>query len=287
MNSVSQRAREYVLSLGRDQVTARQKQVLLAIAEAYSDRYNSANFSNRQLGDDILMGERQLGRVLMALDEKGLISYCPGRGAGNYSFCSFPELKKPDIKATETRHKPVINPSSWDSVIRKENLNLNPDPDGAGFEVQESAHSKKGSQAVSSSAKRDDDTENNALIARVLAAFECNPVTTGKSTAADVATARRLLRQYTPEEIEAGILLGSARKAGSLGNAAQEPHSEQSCDASAAGPKVRSLAYFVDAILEAKSDPNINPGYAQYLRHCLDRFQAKTRKQPQKVPVPA
>ena len=40
--TVSQQAREYVLSLGRDQVTSRQKHVLMAIAENYSDRYGMA-----------------------------------------------------------------------------------------------------------------------------------------------------------------------------------------------------------------------------------------------------
>lgn len=278
---MSKRAREYVLSLGRDQVTARQKQVLIALADAHLERYNAANFSNAQICEDVLMSDRQLRRVLGLLDEKGLISYHPGRGAGNFSHCRFAALSPlPETeKRSESGHKEDTKGSSSASAIRKD-LNQNQKQDGLDLEVDRQHECGNGGNLPSSSGF-DDEVETNSQISRVLNAFEQSPVTTGKARQADVITARKLLRQHSLDKIIYGIMLGSARKAGSIVNAEREPHFEQYWGET--GPRVQSLAYFVDAILEAERDPQCNDSYARYLQHALERYKGRARKQPQAV----
>jgi hypothetical protein len=90
------------------------------------------------------------------------------------------------------------------------------------------------------------------------------------------------LKRYTVEEIEYGILLGSARKSGSILNAmgAVGGNSDlpdcQHVDETVTGQTIHSLSYFVDAIVEATSEgPGrevFSTGYAQYLEHVLRRF---------------
>lgn len=109
-----------------------------------------------------------------------------------------------------------------------------------------------------SSSAIEDDVE---LVDRVILAFEASPVTTGKANGKDRDLARQLLSPYTPEQIENGITLGTARKMCS------EP-SEHS--------KVRSLAYFTDPIAEAAADPNLTPEYLERCKRLTDRLQRKS-----------
>jgi hypothetical protein len=92
----------YVCSLGPKDVTRPQKQCLLRIANHWIGRYRMACLPNSDLCADLMMGERQLGRICQALHSKGILDYTPGRGAGNWSQFRFPKL---DLLATETRHK--------------------------------------------------------------------------------------------------------------------------------------------------------------------------------------
>jgi hypothetical protein len=113
--------------------------------------------------------------------------------------------------------------------------------------------------ASSSSTRFDDDAGD---VSRVLKAYCDSPVTTGKTNAADEATARDWLNgtqlrgrvpgaqdmqfePYTAEQIEHGIVLATARLLG------QEVRS---------GP-VRSLQYFLGAVREAMVDVNCTPSY--------------------------
>lgn len=269
---MSQRAREYVLTLSREQVTARQKHVLMEIAEAHRERYNTAHFSNASLGEDVLMGERQLRRVLAALDKKGLISYAPGKGAGNFSYCTFPALpqlqtsdlgtdEKEDTKGTERGHKEVIKGSSSDTLIRKR-PKPKPYTDDDDLNIEQLPSSSSFSSPI-----------DEVSVRHVLQEFEQSPITVGTATQADGQEARTLLRKYTAEQIVFGILLGSARKAQTI---------SQQTEPYAANWRVQSLKYFREAIAEASHDPNCNEGYVQYLRHVL----AKVRRGSPSLPRP-
>jgi len=52
--------------------------------------------------------------------------------------------------------------------------------------------------------------------------------------------------------------------------------------ANAVSGKVQSLAYFVDAVNEAVSDPHCDQGYKQYLQHALSRALTWNRKKDPK-----
>jgi hypothetical protein len=110
---------------------------------------------------------------------------------------------------------------------------------------------------------------------RVLRAFEQSPVTTGKAKLCDRATARELLKQFTPEVIEYGILLAGARRTNSF-------HTLDLAGQEKSQAKVQTLAYFANAIQEVATDPNMTASYAQYLRHKLRQF-AELKKEPQRA----
>ncbi len=99
----------------------------------------------------------------------------------------------------------------------------------------------------SSSQKPDDDVE------KVLTIFKTLPITTGKTNQKDRDTARTLLRSYSIEQIEGGLLLASAR-----GNGIR---------------KIQSLKYFIGAVAEAAVDPNMSATYVDYLRSKVRKMQ--------------
>jgi hypothetical protein len=93
---MSDRAMEYVLSLGRDQVTRSQKAVLLVIARHHSERYGAADVDLETLSEEILLGRRRLRQIFAQLGE--IIDYRPGLGSGNYGQFGFRELSRlPEI----------------------------------------------------------------------------------------------------------------------------------------------------------------------------------------------
>jgi hypothetical protein len=124
---MNNRAMVYTKSLGRAQVTGKQKHVLVTIASYYSERYNSANVGHDDLCNDTLLSDRQLRRVLLKLQGAGLLEYLPGRGAGNFSQFRFPHMPRPVAKPVEIDskrgHKEDTKRTSGLSVIRKD---LNP-----------------------------------------------------------------------------------------------------------------------------------------------------------------
>src|SRR5579872_819091 len=110
----------YVCSLGPREVTRPQKQCLLRIANHWTERYRMACLPNADLCSDLMIGERQLGRICRALHGNGILDYTPGKGAGNWSQFRFPKL---DAMATETRHKgDIFVPPNKE---REPNLNSN------------------------------------------------------------------------------------------------------------------------------------------------------------------
>jgi hypothetical protein len=112
-------------------------------------------------------------------------------------------------------------------------------------------------QITSSSAIEDDAEEIN----RVILAFETSPVTTGKANGKDRDLARQLLSPYTPEQIENGITLATARRM---------------CSDPSEHSKVRSLAYFTDPIAEAAADPNLTSEYLERCKRLTARLQRKS-----------
>src|SRR6266851_341230 len=147
----------YVCSLGPEEVTRPQKQCLLRIANCWSARFRATHIPSADLCQDLMIGERQLGRICQALHDKGIVEYIPGRGAGNWSQFRFPKL---DTKATETRHKGDI----FDTPNKERNLNqdldqnLNQNPAGFDFDVEPRDSRENFLPVSSSETKLDDDT---------------------------------------------------------------------------------------------------------------------------------
>jgi hypothetical protein len=100
---------------------------------------------------------------------------------------------------------------------------------------------------------------------RIARAFEASPVTTGKAKTSDRKTARDLLRTYTVDQIEYGILLAGARRVTSLLGVDSSGRERFTAP-------VQSLAYFSNAIAEAAGDRNMTASYADYLRHTLRKW---------------
>jgi hypothetical protein len=139
--------------------------------------------------------------------------------------------------------------------------------------------------APSSSETQNDDSEE---ISQIIRAFEASPLTVGRASLTDRATAKRLFRSFTVETIQYGILLGSARKVCSLANA--EPFCGDIISMAQSGTwkmsVIQSLKYFEGVIEEAHSDDKCNGSYADYCESILEKFtDGKTlgKKEPTKA----
>ncbi len=108
-------------------------------------------------------------------------------------------------------------------------------------------------------------------VARVIEAFNSSPVIARRAGNADRDVAMKLLQICSCEEIERGIVLGTARRMGS-DNSAPEP------------VKVSSLAYFAPAIAEARSDPLMTEDYIARCRAAIEREASRrTKKEPRRA----
>jgi hypothetical protein len=107
-------------------------------------------------------------------------------------------------------------------------------------------------------------------LARVIEAFNSSPVIARRARNADRDVAMKLLQICSCEEIERGIVLGTARRMGS-DNSAPEP------------VKVSSLAYFAPAIAEARSDPLMTEEYIARCRAAIERELSRRKKEPQRA----
>lgn len=301
MKNHDNEATVYLAGLSPAVLRGTQRFLCFSIASRWSSRFRCAVIPNAELCEELGIGERQLGRLCQSLSLKGIMQYIPGRGQGNHSQFRFPELEsladesrhKGEETPTETRHKGDINPTFTPPLIRKENLNLNQNQqrDGVGleFESGDEIVVSTGIKASSSEEPPDDDIECSSEISRILNVFESSPVTSGKSSAADRITAKRLLDLgYTAAEIEAGILLGSARKASTVSqNAPFANAGDPIAMAGLASGQVQSLAYFKHSIQEARSS-NLTPTYLRYLREvviprCAREVDKLAKKQPERV----
>ena len=119
----------------------------------------------------------------------------------------------------------------------------------------------------------------SAELSRVIKAFEENPITAGKASASDIAFARVLLRSFTPEQIDMGILLGAARKAGSMKNSeGLISRGDPIGFTAAVSGRIQSLAYFADPIKEAAdlmTTSQFSEDYKRYLRDTVRRLSPK------------
>lgn len=261
-----------------------------SIANRWSARFRCAVIPRQELCEELGIGERQFGRICQALQFKGIIEYVPGRGQGNYSQFRFPALDAKGVEnATKPGHKGDGKPSQRrhqgdisDDAIR--NINLSQDQpqkhDWKGLDFDSgSVLLERGDIAPSSSETQHDDSGE---VSQIIRAFEASPITVGKANLADRATAKRLLRLFNVEEIEYGILLGSARKVISLANA--EPFCGDIIGmAQSVSGVIQSLQYFNGAIEEAHSDDKCNGSYADYLESILEKFtraKALGKKEP-------
>lgn len=280
---MSQEAQKYVLSLGT-RVTRRQHHFLLVLA--FHHQANRETFwpSRETLAEEARTDRTEIRRMVKECEELGIIRFTPGLGRGNRGSYQFVELEKgvqtgvyvppfAELKGGIKGGKigtPYKEKTSYKIKVVE--------PDGLDSVLELADRVEKSSEIVSSSSstKADDDTSN---LWRIVQAFEQNPTTSGKMTAADIATARRLLENFTVEQIEFGILLGSARKASSILN--QFPGDPIGAAGDVSG-KVRSLQYFREVIEEAAAlKLSYGADYARYLKHVLRRYDLK--KQPQKA----
>jgi hypothetical protein len=279
---MSQEAQKYVLSLG-SRVSRRQHHFLLVLA--FHHQANRETFwpSRETLAEEARTDRTEIRRMVKECEELGIVRFTPGLGRGNKGSYEFVELEKgvktgvyvPPFAAVKGGIKggKIGTPYKEDTNYKIKVVK----PDGLDLGLESADRIEKRSEIVSSSSvNADDDTSK---LSRIAEAFEQNPITSGKMTAADIATARRLLENFTVEQIEFGILLGSARKANTISNQLQGDPITASGDVSG---KVRSLQYFREVIEEAAAlKLSYGADYARYLQHVLRRCDLK--KQPQKA----
>lgn len=96
---MSQRAKDYVDSLSRQQVTCSQKGVLRVIAEEHNERFDATYLDIATLEQVTLLSRRHLARVLKAVPE--ILEYQPGSGRGNFAVFRFPQMPGRLVVAVE------------------------------------------------------------------------------------------------------------------------------------------------------------------------------------------
>jgi hypothetical protein len=265
---MSDQAIEYVRSLDRRQITWKQKSILKVIAEYHKCHQKGAHFSFKTLMDETFTDRSNLQKQLARLEDLNLIEYTPGCGQGNYSHFRFLALDferqpKGGLKAVE---RAVERAVVFGPLIRKEDQNQKQSQNLKTLDSKMQSI-RRPLLSVSSSTKpeSDDDIEvHPSDLQRVIAAFENSPVVSKRRAGkADFALARRFLDptadKLTAQQIENGILLGTARKI-----ASDRQNGTSTC--------VQSLAYFENCILEAATDTNLTDSYMQHVRQIIGRY---------------
>jgi Helix-turn-helix domain len=114
---VSQEAIEYVKGLLRDQVTRREKLLLMVLADYHNGKTQAAYPSSRELAEESLMSKREMQKVLNDLDGR-IIQRVPGLGAGHYTAYRFialePEMSGYIAPALRNQLKIVESPPAGD-----------------------------------------------------------------------------------------------------------------------------------------------------------------------------
>lgn len=265
-------------------ITRRQHHFLMVLAYHHQAMRTTYWPTRKSLAEYARTDESEIKRMIRECKLLGILDTEPGDGRGNRTDYKFLELEtgagsppfkiekgglKGGLKGGKNGTPNKVLPNTYYKVTGDDGLGSDSDLEG---DVRE-----KGIP-VSSSVIFDDDTGE---LSRIIRAFESNPVTKGKTSAADKAMARRLLLKYSVEEIELGILLGSARKAQSASTNVSEDTLGASSDISG---QIKSLSYFVDVIHEvAGIKTNYNSDYVRYLQHVLARLGAKKEPQSESV----
>jgi hypothetical protein len=274
---MSDRATDYVLTLGRDSVTVTQKAVLRAIADHHSERYGTADVDIQTLVEETLLSRRHLRRIFEAIGH--LVEYRPGVGRGNFGQFTFLHLpERPTLTFKEKGTKRGQKGDIFECAIRKEDQNQTPDQNQSAFDRDGGDRAEI--SPISSSDQIEDDIKlANASLAQcgslpldmtcraieqpevlqVLEAFNQSPVIAHKANSSDEAMAAKLLQVYTVAEIERGIVLGSGRRYMTDLNHGY-------------ATRVASLAYFVPAIQEAQADGLMTEAYIDRIRLKLKRI---------------
>jgi hypothetical protein len=251
---------QYVLQL-RDRVTRRQHHVLLVLACHHQMARETYWPPRTNLAAELQMDESQLRRIIGELEVLGILIHTPGIGAGNRSSFIFVEFEKGDIKGDKKG-------DFSDPLIRNYKIFTKPSQNHLTSSSVPGERRNGGKFITTSSSAvekpNDDDVEKNSHSAfeinQVIQVYESSPVTTGKAKAADRVTAGQLLKRFSVQQIDYGILLAGSRRLMS-----------ELCGNSSCAAQVQSLAYFANAIQEASTNPNMTASYAQYLRHTLRR----------------
>jgi hypothetical protein len=256
--------------------------VLVYLAWKHDWRSGFAWPSMARIASETGIEERSVRRIMHYLEESGVIRLSRGNGAGHLTRYEFPQLAEPVAAAgVVSEEKGDISTVKGDAASdeggrgeqQRGTFATEKGDAGEGAIRKEKQDQKQQQKPMmeklvsESSNGADDDTKLNF----VLQAFEESPVTKDKAGPSDRAIARELLKVFSPEQIEYGILLATARRM-------TTEHFEHSL------AKVQSLAYFANAIEEASADPNCSASYAQYLRHLVQRREGVAPLSPlQKV----
>jgi len=263
---MSRAAQEYVLSLDGSRVNRHQHHLLLVLAFYHQASRETYWPSHKTLAEKCHVNDglgtksdqRQVRRMVQELENLGILRFTAGIGRGNQGAYVFVEL--------ENR----TGQSSFDE-IKQDTKEDNPRPVRS-IEVNltrpiQDQNLTDDAESNSTSSEFDlvNRTPQSSFVERVIRAFEQSPVTSGKAKRSDVDAARALLQAFSPEQIEYGILLASARRLSSGLN-------------ELAADKVHTLAYFRGAIEEGLADEPHAATYVEYLRRVVRRYP---KKQPQ------
>ena len=276
---------QYSISLGK-RVTNRQRCFVMILAihkQEYRETYWPSHASIAgMMGTD----EREIRRVVAELSSLGIVKATPGFGQQRTSY-ELPEVQETISQGSSQGSGTPVRQGGRQGDFTTRNKVLQDTKSKPiqelGFDVN--LQPMRGQiPLVSSSTKTDDDTEEiHSAVRTILKAYEDSPVTTGKSNAADEATARCWLQgttlrgrvphmqeeifvPYTVEQIKDGIILATVRRMGSLIQAEAHPS------------PVRSLQYFQDAIMERIGDPNISDMYIAHCERGIERLRDRWKK---------
>jgi hypothetical protein len=119
------------------------------------------------------------------------------------------------------------------------------------LDLNSTKQNRVSTSSSSNHSSADDDVE------KILSVYKFSPATAGRVSPKDRDTAADLLKSFSVEQIEVGILLASARRNGN--------------------GKISSLAYFRDAIAESAVDPNMTGEYVEYLRRTIKKRHVEAK----------
>ncbi len=268
---MSRSAEKYVLSMKSGRLTTKQRLFLLILAIHHQEYRQTFWPSHETLAGEMATDEREVRRMVAELEGLGIIVFNSGRGRGNRGKYEFLELKEEtkEGEKEETKEEKTAPPNKvlQDQKLQEQILTTSSSSQNqtSDDDVEQNSSLERASFQRFGAVLPDGKERKYKLreVDRVLDLFNQSPIVAHKAGNADRETAQKLLQDFSLEEIERGILLGTQRRMFSDRN-------------SGVTVKVSSISYFVGAIEEARRDHMMTDSY-------IDRIRAAIRRESERL----